>query len=346
MENLDQNLPSAAPEASLPESQIPSPQPSSKKNLIIGSIALALILLAGGALAYFYYPPSPEKVAARMAKMVADAKSTDFSVKMDMELNAALAPELGGESRQVKISVELDGASDSSDANNPKFYALTKVSGEALVISADVRVIGKVFYIKLNEAPFLGFIDPGQVKNQWIKVDIEQLNKDLGLPEQSYKSLTEEQKKLITALYENSKIIKLAQRLGSEKVNGAAASHYRFTIDKQELTAFMRRTIEITNEELTEEMKAEFEKAIGQLEFEPGEIWIGRKDNLPYKIVMAMNMNSSDENPTSGKWTFIINFKSFNQPVGVEAPSNSKSFNEVFGDLMGSMNAQPPIPVN
>lgn len=360
MENMDPNLSvPSQPTPPLPDSPqlqpqvfTPPPQPprAPKKNLIIGSVALVVLVAAAGAAAYTYYPPSPEKLASRMQANFTAVKTAEFALKMDMEVKTTLAsmpdaPDAGP--RQVKISMEMEGASDESDANNPKFYGVMKMTGEGLVVSADLRTIGKTVYVKLNEAPFLGFIDPGKIKNQWIRIDTAELEKQLGSSTQGYSSLTEDDEKLIQSLYENSKIIKFEKRLASETVNSVSTYHYDFTVDEVELKTFALRVLEITNKQMTTEDKAMFEKSLDQVEFEPGQIWIGRKDSLPYKVSLNVNFKGNEQALAEGKIALTINFKNYNKPVTVEVPSNSTDFKDLFGELLGGLQPQelPPIPI-
>lgn len=330
------------------EPPLPTPSSGPNKNLIIGSIALVFLLLAGVALAYFYYPPSPEKLSARLTQKLSETTSVEFSSKTELEMNPIIEG-FSDSNQKINMTVEFDGASDSSGLNNPKLYGLIKMTGEGLVISADLRLIGKVVYFKLNEAPFLGFFDTGKIKNQWIKIDTVELNKELGLEEKNYSELTEDQKKLISELFKHSKMIKLADRVKSERANGVMTNHFKFIIDKQEFKTFVIRVSEITNKELTAEDKSELEKIfLDQLNFQDGEIWVGRKDALPYRITLPIEFRNQ-EGQLAGKMLLNLNFKNYNQPVVIEAPSTSKNFNEILGDPFGEMGVPqdlPPIPTN
>jgi hypothetical protein len=339
--------------------KIPPPPPgANKKSLIIGATALAVLLLGGGAAAYFLYPLSPEKVLAQMTESLPKITSSEFSGKLEFDLvgdvgglpiqSLQFIPPDTAQKRQIKFTLDFEGKSETSDIDHPKSSGSFKLSGEGLVVAAEMVSIGKIFYFRLTEAPFLGFIDPGTVKNQWFHFDSGELEEQ-GIRSNADVELTQEQEDRITDAFSEAEIFKVLEKLPGEQIEGVAAHHYRIEIDEAGLAQFVKQVGVIMDEPMTEQESQEFARAFDMIEFRNTEIWVGRKDSLPYKLVMNLLISSTEDTQMEGTMALSMNMKNYNRPVAITAPSPSKDIMEMFGSGLTELPApsnmpMPPVP--
>ena len=129
------------------------------------------------------------------------------------------------------------------------------------------------------------------------------------------------------------------RELPDEKMGGKKVYHYLVRLDKNELLNFIAKNLEskkemfskegkssVSQEELKlfqEELKSFFEK-LGEIK---GEVWIGKKDYLIYKIKFEKEGNY-EGNKNSFK--FNLENSNYNQTVKIEAPKEYKDIGDVL----------------
>jgi len=344
-----------------------------KKAILIAIAIIGLVLIGGIAFGYFYFIQSPERMAKIMIKRLSTIKSLDYSgeikTEISMQINSQnlLMNPLGGQGglsgleqelpqkQEFSFLVNFNGTADAQDLNNPKAsFALTTktLPQEKPSFGMEFRILNKITYIKLTEVPGSEFLDVSFLKNQWIKIDLKEMEK-LGLktetPKELEKTLTREQEDKIVNIIKQAKLFKTSQRLADEKIEGANTFHYKFTIDNEELKRVILEIDKITLEmSLTEQEIKDFNKgfeSIGPIE---GEIWLGKTDLLPHKFLFSLTIKETEignlggEESTgaslgkfSGKFTATVFLKNFNKPAQVEIPSEVKNIEEIVNQLFG-----------
>ena len=104
--------------------------------------------------------------------------------------------------------------------------------------------------------------------------------------------------------------------------------------------------IRIVQPELaTEKTQTGFDKAFSAFELPNGEIWIGKKDYLPYKLSLDLAIKETDLSKTSGRLSFALSLKNFNQPVRIEAPQEFKTIEEIMNGLFGGLKGFSPVNI-
>lgn len=336
-----------------------SPQPQKKINKALIAIFSIIVVLAigGGAFAYFYYFQSPERIVQRMTARLAEIKSLEYSGEIRAEVDTSNL--LGGGNllqpsqpvaaqKASNFSINFTGVSDVRDLNNPQGSFSFNINTDALTegqitFGVEIRNVGKIIYVKISDVPNLGFFDLSAVKNQWVKIDTEALKKQFGLEKleeqlkevQKQKELTPEQIEKLKEAVQQAKAFKITQKLASEKVEGVSTHHYKFTIDKagvKNLVADIGQIVQ--NKTLTEKELADFDKSLETVKLPEGEIWIGKKDLLPYKISLSSTIKEADTSKISGKVSLILLFKNFNKPVHIAVPTQAKPLEEILEGLL------------
>ncbi|HEV8601061.1 MAG TPA: hypothetical protein VGQ87_00485 [Patescibacteria group bacterium] len=303
-----------------------------------------LASLAGGAgllvalvvLAVIYYPPSTQKVIAKMYSKLSAITTSEITGKIDLQVTLGTSLSeldqqvMTGAPKQIKGSLEFDTVSDISDVNNPKSSGTIKLSGEGLVLAAETRGIGKIFYFKLTEAPLLGFIDTGTFKDQWLRVESDP-NNMAGIRGSNPAELMAQQKEDIRQALAEAKILNIETKLPAEKIAGVATYHFKFSIDKQNLGKFIVKVSQIMNQPMTEQQTADFNKGLESVELTNGEVWIGKKDFMPYKLLTNLSFKS-EAAQSQGTMAVNLTVKDYNQAVQIETPYPSKTLQELFGN--------------
>ena len=318
-------------------------EPKTKRSLFAVLLALGILLVAGGVFGYFYYfRETPEKVIEKMKNRLSEIEIK--TIEYQAEVKIAIEPEL-----KNPFFFTLTGKSDVSDQNNPKLSFTFETNDQLGVIKGEVRVINKVIYIKLNNLPNLvwGFLDLSSLSNQWIKIDIEAIAKQFGFEQrleelQKQQKLTQEQIKKLKQIFNQTKVLKVTEKLASEKIEGVDTHHYKFSIDKNEFKKLIKDISSIQNKTLTDREFAEFDKALEAIELFGGEIWIGKKDYLPYRVILNLKIKEIAEFQKGGQITITILLKNYNKPIQIDTPSPVKSIEEILRPLFSPIKQFQP----
>jgi len=339
-----------------------SPVKNSKKTIVtIVSIILGLAIIGGGVFGYFYYFQyyfqSPEKIVQKMVGKMAQVKSLEYTGQITAEMKRLLIippsldfqnskEEATSTEQKTKLSIGFSGASDLHDLNNPKAMFRVDVSTDMSPepLGLEIRVIDKVNYLKLSNIPNLGFfsLPLSFLENKWIKVDSKIMKYVLkGLEEQSEEEqkeqeLTPEEIEQIKEIVARKKIFRITEKLASEKIDGKKTYHYRFIIDKEELGQLFTEIGKVAkNKILTETELQEIQDLLQAIRMPEGEIWIGKKDLLLYKILLNLDIKETEKTKVEGNVNTSIQFKNYNKPVQIEVPASAKTIEEIIAELFG-----------
>jgi len=109
-------------------------------------------------------------------------------------------------------------------------------------------------------------------------------------------------------------------------------------IDKEGLIELFTEISKIMqNESLTEKELQELNGSLQAIEISEGEIWIGKKDLLLYKILLDLNIKETEKTKAEGKITMSIQFKHYNKSIWIDIPAPVKTLEEIMGGLFGGL---------
>jgi hypothetical protein len=333
------------------QSQAVFQESGKKKNVLflVVSIFLGILLIGGGVFAYFYYfKETPEKVFEKMMGKISEIEKfvktveyqgeikTQVEVRVQNDTDKDVNDSFWGKNINTDVSLVFDGKIDfdgskMSFVGNKLKFSMDPLKIEPNNFALEGRVIDKNLYLKFNNLN-LGFIDLSFLSNQWIKIDIE---KEENINPEKIKNYNKE--------FAKSKILRPVEYLGEEKIDTIRTNHYKFKLDKDE---FKRLLSENGNKKLSENEI----KNIENLDKTSGEIWIGKKDYLPYRLKLLILYEEKSKNEiSSGTSTVDIYFKNYNKPVQIDIPSQSKSIEEVMQEFFNSSgndlyNPKPSLP--
>jgi hypothetical protein len=326
-----------------PISQIVQPPKRPRKILLFVILLIGLLIIGGGASAYFFYWQSPEMIMQRMFGKLGMIKSAEYSgqIKFETEIKGLFADPIG-------VLLNFDGAFDITNLDNPKQSQKINASGsgffEGLALELGVKTIDKINYVKLsNIAPMtadlltgLG-LDLTKAENQWIKIDIEEAKERFGVSKKktAIEKLRKEQILKAQALVKKFKLFKITQKMPSEKIEGVISHHYKFALDKEEFKMFILEMEKILGEDFlfSEEEISRLDDALALFSL-TGDIWIGKSDLWPYKIILDSSSKEDEEKGmAAAKITLNLSFKNFNKTISIEPPAEAKSLQGVMGGV-------------
>ena len=249
------------------------------------------------------FRPGPEIVLAEMSANLSKVKTlrtqADFEIDGRDKTDAFL----------FTISGDIEANIDNTDFESFKTAANFDIvfSAEEMEFSltGETRTIGDISYFKLTAIPSLPFLEPmfaahgidlKEFKNQWIKVDKENIEKITGKKyAETEKENQKEIIKEITGLLQGKTFFKVEEEFADAEFEGKIFYHYLISLDKDIVQNIMPEIIDAIT----------------------AEIWINKKDHLPYKIEVAQEIEVN------------VNLSNFNQPVKIEPPESFKTLDEL-----------------
>lgn len=229
--------------------------------------------------------------------------------------------------------------------------------------------------------------------NKWIKIDPESITQSLEdlfknsyfggeLPSEFsnlFQQQTEGQKELqekFKKMLEGKKFFIVKKELPDAEISGIKSYHYLMNLDKKELKSLIPEFVIIyvdiikemmppdypltendiyqAKKQITESLNKAFDEFFTKIGDIDGEVWIGKKDYLLYKIKVGKEIDLSKleeqkregilqpppsvQPASKGTITFKVdmNFSNFDKPVIIEAPKESTDIIEIFMPIIQS----------
>lgn len=305
---------------------------------------IAVLAIAGaGAAAYFRMNVNPDLRVGKALKAASAVESMayDAHIAVDAlykgESVAGVLPFLGGASGTselpVKLTLDIQGAQDGIDSESIKgrttlALAIAGVMDGQPLGTLEIRNVDGMAYVGVTSVPEIPSFDLSPIKGQWIKASGAASSKPKT-------SMTPEQRAEIERAFVEIRPARVAETLPSEMAGGELSDRYRLAVDREKLEAFGKRVEEI----MGTEAKADGSEAISALpedvDVRALEIWIGKKSNLPTRMLLKMHLRDKAGTEFEGDVAIDATFSDFGKPVAVEAPKDAKEIGEVIGMLLG-----------
>jgi hypothetical protein len=328
------------------------------KNKITGKLLTAifviiLLVIGGSAIGYFYYfQNTPEKVLEKMVTRLSEVESFGSQGEIKFEVVGEATNDLYQSS---DFLINYDSQIDIKEIENIKlalsfiadFYGYSGLEDlseakEKMRFGLELRNIDKTIYFKLNELPNFGIFDLSFLAGGWFKLEVDDIAENFGFEKSQEllegNKLSSSQAEEIRQVFSQAEIFKVTEELAGEKIEGSNTYHYKYSINEDNLRELMIDISEIIQDEpLSEEDLAELDEAWGSTEFVGGEIWIGKKDFLPYKLFLKAEMKDEINPEVVGKMTINLMFRNYNQPVEIDVPSAidiKEVLNQLFSESL------------
>ncbi len=308
----------------------------SKRNLVFLFVAVGVLM---GVSAQAVVMTREQKVWSSLAKL-SDTRSWvyDGSVsyygKISTKYNILLS-DMGVKKNPAKyqtLTLNFKGGREAFTATESQswFSLLTKsLDAKDMVFGLDTRSVGGNFYASLSKADNFPF-GLGEYKNLWVQFDADSILKEFGFGEAllEKKALIEdadkEEQKKVKELVQKSKAFRVTSAYTSRS-SGVLFDVYNFTINKNELRKLAVDMAVLSGETASVSELARLNKSLAKVKSASGNVWISRKDGMPYRLSLNIFGNQPRE-----KTTINLNFKNFNQPVTVSEPASYINWKELL----------------
>ncbi|MCD6528320.1 hypothetical protein J7K44_01640 [bacterium] len=313
------------------------------------------------------FRPSPEEVIKKMSLEMEKVKTS----KEKMEISLIGKNE---EIFELKLNTEgeIDETQPEKPKSKSKFNfvaSLTKKEepmGIKFALNGETKLKDEVLYLRFTTLPTIPLfpmvgINLSQIEDQWIKIDqdsiieiMKGIKKEEWTPEmeEMYRKQAEKERifqkefqEKIKKILKEEKLFVVKKEFPDEKINKKKVYHYLVALNKEEFLREVLETMKVLEEGMLKEYgtsftfkEKEFKEKLGEFLDKigeiKGEIWIGKKDYLLYKIKGEKNIDLSKFGEKGSVIVSLnLEYSGFNEPVRVETPSDYKDISEVLASL-------------
>ncbi len=349
--------PASSPVATAPSLSAPAGHSgmTRKKWLMIGAAVIVLALLVGGgAYAYFGYYLSTDRIMGETKARLLSVKTVQYqgNTLLNMQETDSDTTNPRRPEKPRKLDIDFSGSANTEKIDDLSSFFSINIKGNAInpdevtSLGVDMRSIAAMMYFKVmfaadeKKSDELAMLE--SFNNKWYSIDLDALRKQFGaaLPDELKKdSATESTAKVKEALTRHQPMI-ITGRLPSEKINGVTMFHYSYSFDKKELTDLLAelRGV-ITGDPKTDQNDIDgIRESIEKAQMPTGEIWISRKDYLPYKITFnAVNKKTIGTVTSDWNMALTLNLSKYNEAVVVEKPADATPLEEAMKGMLGAI---------
>lgn len=299
---------------------------------------LVLILLAGGAYAYYslvFANPAKiwQKFSQGAAGQTAYQTKFNFSYSDPGQFDSGTSSLISFQFKDIKLTFDGSGYINAQNKDNPESNSkiqYTFSSGNTSFSTGLEYILqNKVLYLNVGNNPILDLISQGANGGQkidWIKIDLNGLNKEASSSPSDakfFQQLTSPDfKNNLQKIWENTTVIKEDSYVGREKINGVYTLHFKNSIDKQALKSLINQYVKElakafkgTSSELSDSDIATANQITAQLidkiQIKEFETWVGMTDFKLYRVHLMTNAPSFI--------SLVKNASSFNAPASNDA---------------------------
>jgi hypothetical protein len=269
-----------------------------------------------------------------MIQKMQDVTSLNYKGHLSLDANDGI--------EDHNIFVVFDGSVNIENINNPNISAVVSLNTDLLEgdLNMEARVVDRINYFKIQNLPAIEMLDIGFLKGNWIKLDFEEIKKQLkeqgfedALREIESRNIEEEIMGKVRKTAANANIFEIT-KVSSDKINGKSVHRYAYEANKERLLNLALELNQIVGgEELPDEIIREIRKALVDLTTPKGELWIGKTDHLLYKITGNSTFFSYDLG-AGASLDFEAEFSNHNKGVKVNTPADSKTIQELLEEAL------------
>lgn len=316
-------------------------KPKGLPKLVILLLILLVVVIATLGGGYYYYF-APQQVLGRMVGKLSEVKTAKFDGKMTFSTSnspSADNPDTStfGGYFPTSYSIIFSGETDVNSLDNPRSKYKLKIDTFPVTLAEiEIRNFGTVYFINvLKLQDFGGLFDAKAFTNNWIKIDMEELQRTFGGDLGYTQTLTEsQQEELLEFIFTNNPLV-LGEKMGEEDLNGKKVMHYGFDLNKDNVVKIFEKAYALTyqDQKLEAADLEDFRQTLDSISFTNGNLWIGKWDSYLYKA--AFNIDSIDQSATQNMSIgFEVYMSDFGAPVLVEEPLDFETIQELMEQYM------------
>lgn len=324
----------------------------SKKFLVISILIILAVGVSAMAGYHFYFQRTPQRIVRNMVVNMRNVKSfhyqTDLTMKSDVPVNSFLGGSSSGSSTQTIVS-DLNLSGDFSNLKKRQFFSIFNLklgqgSIEVSLAKGEIMGIDKVIYFRLNQLLQFGIFHLDRLENKWFRIDLNEYKQNnkvnidyKKLLDEINKNLTLKQKKELSDLINKTNFFIITKVFPDEKINNVSAHHYAYRLNGLAFRDFLDKARDILHSnKLSPKEELQLDKGLAQLSDIKGEVWIGERDNLLYKLIVNYDFVLDHERKMNIQTKTDIELSQFNKAVNITAPEESQSLKEL-SNLISSL---------
>lgn len=313
--------------------------------VLVVSIILIIVGLLG-AIIYKTYQESRsfDKLTTDVLKAVSQVESFNYDGEFSLELKQEISVAGNSTSSVPLPDIAIDQTSTTSssfqgsfshlDQSRPKFEWFGKTTVESsdkdtFYSDLEARLIDNTLYLFISQITKWQFLDLESLVGRWLSVtpvDMAKLGLDINITAPSVNQFL-----AWRGAVANSQAFNLVDKIGVEEINSVELVRYSFSFD---LGSSRYLFDEINNLAINHYLSKEVQVLVNQgLVF--GEVWVGKKDDLIYKVVVESTF-SDDAEKEDGYVALELNFSDFNTEINIERPDNPQSLFNLFDQLLNA----------
>lgn len=342
----------------------PTTTPAKKSHvaLVIG-IVIVILLAAGGAYAYYsglyesvvgsLFSSPEEEIMHAFVKAKAQESGiieTDISVDLSQVtgITEDLPPFIFGEGAEKKVSLVSKSSYTTKGDEDPKTISELHITVGSLSAGLEQRYLDKKMYLQLVQAPIVpDMFDLSGLVGKWAVIDLAEKNTNgfdltgfLDPTSLFSEDLSQDEKNKLNEIVSNLHIITVTEKFDSETVNGVATNHYAFDLDRAGISDGVRALVSFFAETKGEGTApnvtdAEIQEALGIITNFSSEIWIGKRDGLPYKLTISFDAVDPDD-VVGEKYQVVIEttFQDWGKDIAINPPESSTPIEELVSEAL------------
>ncbi len=302
---------------------------------IFGLVIVLLVVWAGISLYAGFSVKELEPEASIKTMMSKITKSPAFSVVSDLIVQDI--------DKQRVSNFKIDLAADLRRASKPKVLSsifvqygssltATGTAPSVFKVAGEIRSDNQIVYLRLTDASGFESASYEPFINQWFSISYDKAEnsysgalEEKGINRSTLDVLLEQSKK-VRELFLNYPIIAVVEEFPNEEISGDLVYHYKAKWDTDNIKQISDGIAKLSGFE-TSTSSQPFSPFFGQ----PFEIWIGKTDNYPQKIIILPpeEMSSTTNKIYSGE----IVFGEFNKKISVEIPTNAVALEDLVKSI-------------
>lgn len=334
------------------------------KSFLFVLFVIILFLIVGGFVyASYFRIPSPQTALTNMTSALRSINTFEYKIEAQIEgaTCSNVSPSYSDEGELMSVcntkrpfsnKTTVSGVSDITSSNNP-IHQLTFTSentlpnednlSEKALVQLDLISLQKVLYLKISKLifPLASFFDTTTFINKWISIDIKGVQQQFLGTDSSLNTehISIEKREQIKKVLLDANMLSVVE-VAEDIFQGIPVYKYSFEISQEKQKEVLTHIYPILHEDLIKENGsiaqenidaiAESVKNLGVIE---GELWVGKKDFLPYRITITPDIVMYDGVFEITKANIVFEFKDYNVPLIVSAPTSVVMFDEVVKTL-------------
>ncbi len=324
-----------------------------KKTLLLVILGGVIIIIAAVLIIWSPFSPNASLIIEKAITKLVDSKDFKIEGKISAEVWAKTGDE-NKEPQKVEVSLlisETFSDSGTEDAKTSSDFNLTfGVEGINVNVGGEIVGVKDEIYFKVTTLPTIPFLEGSfdSIKDQWIKIDINNIREQLGqLPKEEAVS-QEEFINDIKKIAEGKNYFKIKKNLGKENLDELKVIHYLTRVDKETIKDSIIGLMDANKEYLSEEEKGIYENELDNFlkgfeenfdtaweKIDPLEIdfWLHEKDSSLYQVAMEKEMSAKDfemEEIEKIKLNLVFNFLDVDKKMEIIIPKEFKPIEEII----------------